>query len=67
MADELGPARESVVIAVKGGLRRDRDQMVHDARPAWLRRGVEAGAAALAELVAHGLIHHVAVHDRTLA
>ncbi|MGW3169902.1 aldo/keto reductase [Streptomyces sp. NPDC001153] len=66
-ADELGSARESVVIAAKGGLRRDGDRLVHGARPAWLRKGLEAGTAALAELVAHGLIHHVAVYDCTLA
>ncbi|MCC5480895.1 aldo/keto reductase [Streptomyces barringtoniae] len=65
-ADELGSARESVVIAAKGDLRRDGDRLVHDVGPAWLHKGVEAGAAALAELVAQGLLPHLRVSDCTL-
>jgi aryl-alcohol dehydrogenase-like predicted oxidoreductase len=93
LADELSAARESVVIATKGGLRREGDRLVRDAGPAWLRKGVEASlealgtdridlyqvhwpdphtpvqdtAAALAELVAEGLIHHVGVSNYTPA
>ncbi|MEV6118383.1 aldo/keto reductase [Streptomyces sp. NPDC052109] len=93
LADELRSARQSVVIATKGGLRRDGDRLVRDASPAWLRKGVEASldalgtdhidlyqvhwpdprtpvpdtAAALAELMAQGLIHHVGVSNYTPA
>jgi hypothetical protein len=44
---ELRSARDQVVIATKGGLRMDGDQLVRDASPAWLRKGVEASLDAL--------------------
>src|SRR5262249_39330191 len=47
LADELRSARDSVVIATKGGLRMDGDRLVRDASPAWLRKGVEASLEAL--------------------
>jgi aryl-alcohol dehydrogenase-like predicted oxidoreductase len=47
LAADLRSARESVVIATKGGLRMDGDQLVRDASPAWLRKGVEASLDAL--------------------
>jgi aryl-alcohol dehydrogenase-like predicted oxidoreductase len=47
LAAELRSARESVVIATKGGLRMDGDRLVRDASPAWLRKGVEASLDAL--------------------
>ena len=49
LAGELHSARESLVIATKGGLRMDgeSDQLVRDASPAWLRKGVEASLDAL--------------------
>ena len=34
--------RDAVVVATKGGLRRDGDRLVRDASAAWLREGVEA-------------------------
>ena len=34
--------RENVIIATKGGLRRDGDHLVRDASKQWLRRGVES-------------------------
>ncbi|WP_330342236.1 hypothetical protein [Streptomyces sp. NBC_00557] len=46
------------MIAAKGDLRIAGDRLVHYAGPAWLGKGVEAGAVALAELVAHGPIPH---------
>jgi hypothetical protein len=36
-----------VVIATKGGLRRDGDRVVRAASPGWLRKGVEASLEAL--------------------
>jgi aryl-alcohol dehydrogenase-like predicted oxidoreductase len=47
LAADLRSARESVVISAKGGLRMDGDQLVRDASPAWLRKGVEASLDAL--------------------
>ncbi len=47
LAADLRSARESVVIATKGGLRMDGDRLVRDASPAWLRKGVEASLDAL--------------------
>jgi aryl-alcohol dehydrogenase-like predicted oxidoreductase len=47
LAADLRSARESVVIATKGGLRMDGDRVVRDASPAWLRKGVEASLDAL--------------------
>ncbi len=47
LAADLRSARESVVIATKGGLRMDGDRVVRDASPAWLRKGVEASLEAL--------------------
>lgn len=36
-----GVPREQVVIATKGGLRREGDRLVRDSSPSWLRKGVE--------------------------
>jgi aryl-alcohol dehydrogenase-like predicted oxidoreductase len=47
LAAELRSARESVVIATKGGLRMDGADLVRDASPAWLRQGAEASLEAL--------------------
>jgi aryl-alcohol dehydrogenase-like predicted oxidoreductase len=47
LAAELRSARDSVVIATKGGLRMDGDRLVRDASPAWLRKGLEASLDAL--------------------
>jgi hypothetical protein len=47
LAGDLRSARDSVVIATKGGLRMDGDQLVCDASPAWLRNDVEASLEAL--------------------
>jgi aryl-alcohol dehydrogenase-like predicted oxidoreductase len=47
LAADLRSARESVVIATKGGLRMDGETLVRDASPAWLRKGVEASLEAL--------------------
>ena len=44
---DLHTARDSVVIATKGGLRMEGDQLVRDASPAWPRKGVEASLDAL--------------------
>ncbi len=44
LADALWPsvARDDVIVATKGGLRMEGDQLLRDASPAWLRSGVEA-------------------------
>ena len=44
LADALRPhaRRGEVLIATKGGLRMDGDNLVRDASPAWLRQGVES-------------------------
>ncbi len=47
LAADLRSARESVVVATKGGLRMDGDRVVRDASPAWLRKGIEASLDAL--------------------
>ncbi len=47
LAADLRAARESVVIATKGGLRMDGENLVRDASPAWLRKGAEASLDAL--------------------
>ncbi len=47
LAADLRSARDSIVIATKGGLRMDGDRLVRDASPAWLRKGVEASLEAL--------------------
>jgi aryl-alcohol dehydrogenase-like predicted oxidoreductase len=39
---ELAARRGAVVLATKGGLRREGDRLVRDASPAWLRSGLEA-------------------------
>ncbi|WP_330255827.1 aldo/keto reductase [Nocardia sp. NBC_00565] len=44
---ELTTARDELVIATKGGLRRTETGMVRDASPDWLRRGVDASLTAL--------------------
>ena len=47
LADDLRATRDQVVIATKGGLGMDGDELVRDASPAWLRKGVEASLDAL--------------------
>jgi aryl-alcohol dehydrogenase-like predicted oxidoreductase len=47
LEDELSSDRESVVIATKGGLRMDGDQLVRDSSPGWLREGVDRSLEAL--------------------
>src|SRR5262245_6130424 len=47
LRDELSSARDELVIATKGGLRKTDTGMVRDASPEWLRRGVDASLAAL--------------------
>jgi aryl-alcohol dehydrogenase-like predicted oxidoreductase len=37
-----GVPREQVVLATKGGLRREGDELLRDSSPAWLRQGLEA-------------------------
>jgi aryl-alcohol dehydrogenase-like predicted oxidoreductase len=44
---EIAGHRHDVVIATKGGLRKEGDQLVRDASPAWLRQGLEASLRAL--------------------
>src|SRR5438876_1643678 len=44
---EIKAHRHAVVIATKGGLRREGDQVVRDSSPAWLRQGLEASLRAL--------------------
>jgi aryl-alcohol dehydrogenase-like predicted oxidoreductase len=44
---ELDTARDELVIATKGGLRRTDSGLVRDASPDWLRRGVDASLTAL--------------------
>jgi hypothetical protein len=45
LAEALGPeiagARDRIVLATKGGLRREGDRLLRDASPGWLRRGLE--------------------------
>ncbi|HEY3673802.1 MAG TPA: aldo/keto reductase [Acidimicrobiia bacterium] len=47
LAEELRTARDELVIATKGGLRREGDRLVRDASRAWLREGVDASLRAL--------------------
>jgi aryl-alcohol dehydrogenase-like predicted oxidoreductase len=47
LADELRSARDEIVIATKGGLRRIGEGLVRDASPQWLREGVDASLRAL--------------------
>jgi hypothetical protein len=47
LAGDLRSARDSVVVATKGGLREDGDRVVRDASPDWLRKGAEASLEAL--------------------
>jgi aryl-alcohol dehydrogenase-like predicted oxidoreductase len=47
LAEDLRSDRESVIIATKGGLRQNGEQLVRDSSPAWLRQGVEASLDAL--------------------
>jgi aryl-alcohol dehydrogenase-like predicted oxidoreductase len=45
LAEALGPeiatGRDEIVLATKGGLRREGGRLLRDASPAWLRRGLE--------------------------
>src|SRR6476661_1233251 len=47
LAGDLRSNRDEVVIATKGGLRREGDHLVRDSSPAWLHKGVDASLAAL--------------------
>jgi aryl-alcohol dehydrogenase-like predicted oxidoreductase len=49
LAPEIKSHRHGVVLATKGGLRKDRDgqRLVRDASPAWLRQGLESSLRAL--------------------
>jgi aryl-alcohol dehydrogenase-like predicted oxidoreductase len=47
LADDFRSNRDEVVVATKGGLRREGDRLVRDASPAWLRKGVDASLDAL--------------------
>jgi len=47
LAADLRSARDSVVIATKGGLRMDGENLVRDSSPAWLRKGAEASLDSL--------------------
>jgi hypothetical protein len=47
LRDELTSARDELVIATKGGLRRTDTGVVRDASPEWLRRGVDSSLTAL--------------------
>jgi len=47
LADELRSRRDEVVVATKGGLRREGDRLVRDASRAWVRKGVDASLDAL--------------------
>lgn len=47
LAGDLRSNRGEVVVATKGGLRREGDRLVRDASPAWLRKGVDASLDAL--------------------
>ena len=47
LEDELGSARDDVVIATKGGLRMDGDEQRRDSSPAWLREGLDRSLDAL--------------------
>src|SRR5579871_1384863 len=47
LRDEIRGRRHSVVLATKGGLRKDGAQLVRDASAAWLRQGLESSLRAL--------------------
>ncbi len=47
LAEDLRAARDELVIATKGGLRREGDHLVRDASRGWLRQGVDASLQAL--------------------
>lgn len=47
LRDEIKGLRHSVVLATKGGLRKDGGQLVRDASAAWLRQGLESSLRAL--------------------
>jgi aryl-alcohol dehydrogenase-like predicted oxidoreductase len=47
LAPEIKSHRPGVVLATKGGLRRDGDQLVRDASPGWLRQGLDSSLRAL--------------------
>src|SRR5262249_17958754 len=47
LRDELASARDELVIATKGGLRKTETGLIRDASPEWLRRGVDSSLAAL--------------------
>jgi aryl-alcohol dehydrogenase-like predicted oxidoreductase len=44
---EIASRRRELVLATKGGLRREGDRTVRDASPGWLRQGVESSLRAL--------------------
>src|SRR6202035_2797633 len=47
LKSEIVGHRHELVLATKGGLRLQGDQLVRDASPAWLRQGLEASLRAL--------------------
>ncbi|HTV74057.1 MAG TPA: aldo/keto reductase [Candidatus Acidoferrales bacterium] len=47
LAEDVRNRRSEIVIATKGGLRKDGERTVRDASPAWLRAGVESSLKAL--------------------
>ena len=73
LAADLRSARDSVVIATKGGLRMDGDNLVRDSSPAWLARGFAAcrgatiGQLAVAWVLANPAVQVAIVGARTPA
>src|SRR5690349_2049428 len=47
LRDEIKSNRHSIVLATKGGLRKDGAQLVRDASADWLRQGLESSLRAL--------------------
>ena len=56
LGDELKKHRDDVVIATKGGLRRDGDDLLRDSSPGWLRQGVE-------ESLGHLGVDHIDIYQ----
>jgi aryl-alcohol dehydrogenase-like predicted oxidoreductase len=47
LREDLQTVRDEIVLATKGGLRREGDRLLRDSSPQWLRRGVEESLRAL--------------------
>jgi aryl-alcohol dehydrogenase-like predicted oxidoreductase len=47
LRDEIRSQRDDIVIATKGGLRKEGDRLIRDSSPDWLRKGVESSLRAL--------------------